>query len=110
MIQRQRRELGEAENTQRKTSVLKISVGVLAEFKNHHVHAGNNRTGSSGGKKRSIRCLGKKTTTTTKKQALPETHERMQRFQRFFWSQKSVQEKKTFWRTHTRQRKVADER
>lgn len=52
MIQRQRRELGEAEYTQRKMSVLKISVGVLAEFKNHHVHAGNNRTDSSGGKKK----------------------------------------------------------
>lgn len=66
MIQRQRRELGEAEYTQRKMSVLKISVGVLAEFKNHHVHAGNNRTDSSGGKKKSIRCLGKKKKTNQK--------------------------------------------
>lgn len=67
MIQRQRRELGEAEYTQRKMSVLKISVGVLAEFKNHHVHAGNNRTDSSGGKKKkSIRCLGEKKKTNQK--------------------------------------------
>lgn len=54
--------------------------------------------------------LREKKKKPTKKQALPEIHEGMQRFQRFFWSQKSVQEKKTFWRTHARQRKVADER